>query len=168
MTPPRDPRQGWLLGCGPAAGARLGHGVEQLGLDLGAASSSCTGGLGDAVSRATTALQGLGPADRAQLAAAWRAWLIAAYPARDRAKAIARDFEVSTRTAESWLASDAPAPSGTVLATAIRRHGLVVVARVIAPGTPFEQLAQVLDVEATADALDAKLRALTAELERLR
>lgn len=93
----------------------------------------------------------------------WGDWLAEVYGRANMAKLIARDFDVSVRTAEVWLAGQAPYARHIV--RALRLHGLGVVGAVLAPGTAVERLAR---VDQLADDLETKMQALGAEIAILR
>jgi len=75
----------------------------------------------------------------AGLGARWAAALKRRYPDRDRAKLIARDFDVAVRTAKGWLAEGAPFAS--VLARAAHLFGAGILGEVLMPGSDLEKVA---------------------------
>lgn len=99
--------------------------------------------------------------ETAAIGARWAAALTRRYGRN--AKKIAGAFGCEVRTAESWLAGQAP--FARVLISAWRLHGAAMVAEVLAPGSDWQRAATVDD---TLSQVEAKLAELGDELAQLR
>jgi hypothetical protein len=92
----------------------------------------------------------------------WAAALRRRYPDRARAKRIARDMCVEIRTAEGWLAGQAPQVKALWRAALV--HGPAIVTEVLLPGTSLDQQARVdsglLELEQRLDALRREISTL--------
>lgn len=107
---------------GPALGIQ-GGGLLRLSL--------WSAGAGNPIGQATGALSAGGGAGEREIGQRWAAALRRRYPGGFAAKRIARAFDVDARTAESWLAGQAP--FAKYLLRAWRLHGGAMVAEVLAP-----------------------------------
>lgn len=164
MTPPRDPRQGWLLG-GPLIPARPGHGVEQLGLDLGPALQPTSQSQDrDALTQVARAMRAAAPETAEELGRRWGAWCRARHPERGAAKRLAREFDVSHRTAEGWLCDRPPSFPAVSRALGLDLPGVLTTVF----GVPAAGLAAVVDIDRQADALEERISALAQEFARAR
>lgn len=97
----------------------------------------------------------------------WATALMHRYPGRLPgsldAKRVARDFDISVRTAEGW--GDGQTPYAKHIFLACRLHGPAILLEVFAPGTDAARLAHL--GESIAE-LEAKFRSMGDELARLR
>lgn len=167
---PKDKRQGWLFdgGAGVAATAP----PSQLQFDLPSRGIVKEARLrfevfqtqeGKTMSDEYTEF----PKEAAEkLGHRWRSALVQRYPRAHRAKNIARDFDVSVRTAKSWLDGGCPpAPQAANLGRAAHLFGLKILAEVLLPDSKWLGAANV--DEKLAD-VQSRLRVLQDEIVLLR
>lgn len=93
----------------------------------------------------------------------WAEALRRRYRGEAAAKTVARAFDVQVRTAEGWLAGQAP--YAKYLLRGWRLHGAALVAEVLAPGSDWHASAS---VEAALVEVETRLAGLGDELARLR
>lgn len=98
--------------------------------------------------------------DETAIGGRWAAALKRRY---DSAKAVALAFDVGVRTAEGWLAGQAP--YAKYLLRAWRLHGADIIAEVLAPGSSWHQSAS---IDTALSEVQAKLQQLNDELAQLR
>ncbi len=163
MTTPRpDPQQGHLFGprlspAGPAAVQLDMFSAPPLTLERWGIGGA------DGISRIDKSLMALPAGIEEALGSRWGDWLRRTYTGGHAVKRIARDFSVSQPTAKVWLAGQAPYARHIV--RALRLHGAVVLAEVLAPGSGLACLA---DVDRLAADLDQRIAKLGHDLAVLR
>jgi len=162
-----DPRQGFLFGGG--AGVAAAAPPPQLQFNLPSR------GNGEVASLRLEVFQAQGEINmssediefsKQELGLRWRTALIQRYEARDRAKKIACDFEVSVPTAKSWIRQDhPPAPQAGNLGRAAHLFGLKILAEVLLPDAKW---LAVSDVDEKLQGVQSRLRQLQDEIVLLR
>jgi|GEM_PF-2891697 len=157
-----NPRQGHLFGPRLAPG-----GPEAVQLDMFSALPLTLErwgiGGGDGISRIDKSLMALPAGIEEALGTRWGDWLCRTYSGGHAVKRIARNFAVSQPTAKAWL--NGQAPYAKHLVRALRLHGAVVLAEVLAPDTALARLA---DVDRLAADLDHRIAKLGEDLAVLR